>query len=284
MRLIADTHTHTLASNHAYSTVMENIAAAREQGLLYMAMTEHGPKMPDAPHIWHCVNQWEVPSLYKGLNILHGIEVDVMDEDGTLDIDNRVLAGLEWVIASMHGPCFAPATEQEHTRAWMKVAENPHVDVIGHCGRGNYPFDHEKVIRAFKEYGKIVEINNATLQKSANHAACADIARVCKRLEVPVVVNSDAHFAARIGVFDQAVALLEEVDFPKKLIINADIDRFEEVSRRSARASTNKSRKQRKEYADGLSGCCGKGAAGRPLPARGDPRPVGRTDEKSHQL
>ena len=157
MRLIADTHTHTLASNHAYSTVMENIVAAREQGLLYMAMTEHGPKMPDAPHIWHCVNQWEVPSLYKGLNILHGIEVDVMDEDGTLDIDNRVLAGLEWVIASMHGPCFAPATEQEHTRAWMKVAENPHVDVIGHCGRGNYPFDHEKVIRAFKEYGKIVE-------------------------------------------------------------------------------------------------------------------------------
>lgn len=229
MRLIADTHTHTLASNHAYSTVMENIVAAREQGLLYMAMTEHGPKMPDAPHIWHCVNQWEVPSLYKGLNILHGIEVDVMDEDGTLDIDNKVLAGLEWVIASMHGPCFAPATEQEHTRAWMKVAENPHVDVIGHCGRGNYPFDHEKVIRAFKEYGKIVEINNATLQKSANHAACADIARVCKRLQVPVVVNSDAHFAARIGVFDQAVALLEEVDFPKKLIINADIDRFEEV-------------------------------------------------------
>lgn len=68
----------------------------------------------------------------------------------------------------------------------MKVAENPHVDVIGHCGRGNYPFDHEKVIRAFKEYGKIVEINNATLQKSANHAACTDIARVCKRLEVPV--------------------------------------------------------------------------------------------------
>ena len=58
MRLIADTHTHTLASNHAYSTVMENIVAAREQGLLYMAMTEHGPRMPDAPYIWHCVNQW----------------------------------------------------------------------------------------------------------------------------------------------------------------------------------------------------------------------------------
>ena len=46
MKLIADTHTHTIASNHAYSTVLENIEAAKERGLLYLAMTEHGPNMP----------------------------------------------------------------------------------------------------------------------------------------------------------------------------------------------------------------------------------------------
>ena len=56
MKFIADTHIHSIASNHAYSTIMENIEAARQKGLVYMAMTEHGPKMPDAPHIWHCVN------------------------------------------------------------------------------------------------------------------------------------------------------------------------------------------------------------------------------------
>ena len=80
MKFIADTHIHSIASNHAYSTIMENIEAARQKGLVYMAMTEHGPKMPDAPHIWHCVNQWEVPSVYNGVNILHGAEVDIMED------------------------------------------------------------------------------------------------------------------------------------------------------------------------------------------------------------
>lgn len=46
MKFIADTHIHSIASNHAYSTIMENIEAARQKGLVYMAMTEHGPKMP----------------------------------------------------------------------------------------------------------------------------------------------------------------------------------------------------------------------------------------------
>ena len=40
-KLIADTHTHSIASDHAYSTILENIKAAQEQGLSYLAMTEH---------------------------------------------------------------------------------------------------------------------------------------------------------------------------------------------------------------------------------------------------
>ena len=163
MKLIADTHTHTIASNHAYSTVLENIEEAKERGLLYLAMTEHGPNMPDAPHIWHCLNQWEVPSVYRGVHILHGVEANILDADGSLDIDSRILRSLEWVIASMHGPCFAPQSREQHTKAWLKIAQNPDVDVIGHCGRGNFEFDYLPVLKAFKEYGKIVEVNNATL-------------------------------------------------------------------------------------------------------------------------
>ena len=151
MKLIADTHTHTIASNHAYSTVLENIEAAKERGLLYLAMTEHGPNMPDAPHIWHCLNQWEVPSVYRGVHILHGVEANILDADGSLDIDSRILRSLEWVIASMHGPCFAPQSREQHTKAWLKIAQNPDVDVIGHCGRGNYEFDCLPVLKAFKE-------------------------------------------------------------------------------------------------------------------------------------
>lgn len=230
MKFIADTHIHSLASNHAYSTVMENIAAAKERGLLYMAMTEHGPKMPDAPHIWHIISQWEVPSQYNGVNILHGVEADIMDENGTLDIDDKTLKSLEWVIASMHTPCIKPSTVESHTKTWLNIAKNPLVDVIGHCGDGRYAFDYESVIKVFKEYGKIVEIDNGSFNcRPGVEKNCAEIAKLCKKYEVPVVVDSDAHFAGNIGKFPHAVKMLEEIDFPEKLVINANLELFEQI-------------------------------------------------------
>ena len=48
MNIIADTHTHTLACDHAYSTISENAAAAAGKGLRFLAMTEHTPQMPPA--------------------------------------------------------------------------------------------------------------------------------------------------------------------------------------------------------------------------------------------
>lgn len=58
---------------------------------------------------------------------------------------------------------------------------------------------------------------------------CAEIARWMQRLEVPIVVDSDAHFAANIGVFDKAIKILTEIDFPERLIINTDVERFEQI-------------------------------------------------------
>ena len=56
MRIIADTHCHTIASTHAYSTWMENIHAAKEAGLSYLAITDHGPTMPGSPGRWYFKN------------------------------------------------------------------------------------------------------------------------------------------------------------------------------------------------------------------------------------
>lgn len=169
-------------------------------------------------------------SVYRGVHILHGVEANILDADGSLDIDSRILRSLEWVIASMHGPCFAPQSREQHTKAWLKIAQNPDVDVIGHCGRGNYEFDCLPVLKAFKEYGKIVEVNNATLcGPESARSRCAQILKLCKQLEIPVVVNSDAHFAGNVGGFAQAIQLLEELEFPQQQIINADAERFEQV-------------------------------------------------------
>ena len=98
----------------------------------------------------------------------------------------------------------------------------------GHCGSPQYAFVYEKVIPVFAEHGKVVEINEGTFrvrQKSLEN--CAVIARLCAKHGVRVAVNSDAHYLTQVGQLDSAVALLEEVNFPKELIINSNRERFE---------------------------------------------------------
>ena len=52
MRHLTDTHAHTVASTHAYSTVEEYFRAASDKGLQLFSITDHGPEMPDSPHPW----------------------------------------------------------------------------------------------------------------------------------------------------------------------------------------------------------------------------------------
>ena len=41
IKIKTDTHTHTLASGHAYSTIEENLRAGKEQGLELVGTTDH---------------------------------------------------------------------------------------------------------------------------------------------------------------------------------------------------------------------------------------------------
>ena len=61
MRLLADLHTHTLASGHAYSTLTENAQAARLKGLELIAITDHGPTVPQGAHPWYFWNLKAAP-------------------------------------------------------------------------------------------------------------------------------------------------------------------------------------------------------------------------------
>lgn len=56
-----DLHTHTVVSGHAYSTLNENIAAAREHGLTIYGVSDHTPKMPGSTHLFYFRNLHVVP-------------------------------------------------------------------------------------------------------------------------------------------------------------------------------------------------------------------------------
>lgn len=227
---VAETHCHTVASSHAYSTLLENIRYAKKYGMCALAITEHCPQMPDGPYPWFFDNLSTIDRVIDNIIILRGAETDIVTVDGGLDLTAESLQRLDWVIASFHFSLGERATIKDYTSAYIGVAKNPYVKVIGHCGTEAFRFDYEQGVKAFKDYGKIVEINahSFVVRKGASKN-CVEIARLCKKYEVPVVVSADAHFALEIGRVQQSLDMLDEIGFPEQLVLNIDKQRFLET-------------------------------------------------------
>ena len=227
MKILVDTHTHTSCSTHAFGTIAENLAMAKKHGLEMLCMTDHAPALPDAPHLWHFQTMQELPGAVDGVKLLKGVEANVLDIQGRLDIPEAFQKQMEVVIASIHEPCYPPRSVEEHTQTWLNVIQNPYVAILGHSGHPSFPYDHETVIEAAKKNHKCIEINNHSF--SVRHGSlenCREIAETCKRVGANIVVSSDAHNSFQIGVFDHAVELLEEVGFPEARIMNLTAERF----------------------------------------------------------
>lgn len=226
MNIVADLHCHTTASVHAYSSLRENINAALQKNLQVLAITDHGTGCADSPSLNYFDNLTSLPGQVSGLRLLRGVEANIMDYEGNLDMPGWVLKKLDLVIASFHTACTDPGSVEEHTRAYLEVARNPQVHIIGHSGSAEYVYDYEKVIPVFKEYHKVVEINAHTFicrEKSIEN--CKKIAGLCKKYRVPVAVNSDAHSEFEVGTCDRAFAMLEEMQFSEELIVNTSMER-----------------------------------------------------------
>ena len=143
MRFLVDLHTHTVASDHAYSTIMDYFNYAADIGVQMFACTDHGPAVADAPHKWHFKNLRVIPRIVNGVAMLRGAETNIMPSGG-LDLEDSILAGLDIVLAGFH-PNYMPTTKEEHTRLMLDVIASGKVDVIAHPGNPNYPWDLEAV-------------------------------------------------------------------------------------------------------------------------------------------
>jgi putative hydrolase len=224
-----DTHCHTVASTHAYSTVVEMAAYARKSGFSAIAITDHGPAIPDGAHEWHFGNLRSLPPYIDGVRVLHGAEANILDFKGNIDINKELLKELDWIIASFHDPVAGPATVEQATQAYLAVAENPYVDVIGHSGTESYKYDYEKAIPVFGQKGKLVEINSHSFEaRSGAKENCLVIAQLCKKYRVPIVVNSDAHSCFSVGEFSSAIQMLASIEFPPELILNRTFESLAE--------------------------------------------------------
>ena len=230
MKYIIDLHTHSIAGGHAYSTFQENVTAAHAKGLKVYGMSEHAPAMPGGPHMFFFGNLKVLPKEYKGMRILKGCEANIVDLEGNLDLPDVLLEQLDYVIASMHIPCVTTGTAKENTDCLIRVMDNPYVQIIGHPDDARYPLEYDRLIAAAKEKNVLLEVNNTSLSTASVRAGGREniktYLKLCKEMEVPIILGTDSHYSAYVGDFSNVEALLKEIDFPEELIVNTSIEKL----------------------------------------------------------
>lgn len=229
MKIVVDTHTHTISSGHAYSTIQENAREALANGIKMINMSDHGPAMKGAPFLYHFGNLNVIPDLLYGVRVLKGVELNIINYNGEVDLPEWYLQKLDFILASYHEICIEPATVEEHTNAAIKVLSNPYIDVLAHSGNPNYQLDIEKVVKAARDYNKLIEINNHSfVVRTGSEKNCLEIARMCKKYGVRITTGSDAHISFGIGKFDNVIKLLNEAEVPEELVITTSVEKTDE--------------------------------------------------------
>ena len=230
MNYILDTHTHTIASGHAYSTIREMAYKANEKGLELLGITEHGPAMPGSCHDFYFSNLKVVSRNMCGVELLLGIEANILDYDGRVDLSQKLLGQMDIVIASMHLPCIKPGTKEQNTRAYIQAMKNSYVNIIGHPDDARYEIDYKELVLAARDHHVLIELNNASMMPGGPRVGAREndmeILEYCRQYEVPIALGSDAHVDEGILNFQYADELLKEVKFPEELIVNLSVDRL----------------------------------------------------------
>ncbi|HZD04183.1 MAG TPA: helix-hairpin-helix domain-containing protein, partial [Longimicrobiales bacterium] len=192
------------------NTLEEMVLACRERGYEYVAVTDHGPSLamvqgltPERVRL-----QWEeieeVRARVPEIRVFRSVEVDIL-KDGSLDLPDDVLEGMDVVVASVHS--FMDLERDDMTERVLRAVRHPAVDILAHPTgriinrRKAFAMDVEAVLQAAAEVGVAVELN-----ANPHRLDLSDVhVRRARELGVPVVVSTDAHSVRGLDVMRYGV-------------------------------------------------------------------------------
>lgn len=228
----SDLHTHTIYS-HGKNDIEYNVLAAIEKGLKTIAITDHGPGHPIFGMYKKNIKVMrdEIDRLnekYKEINVLFGIEANLMTLSGETDIYDEHLKYYDIVLMGYHKlgfklkdlPNFLLASvlwkqkyADKFAYSYNKAMERYPIDIITHPG---YGIDvNMELLSQFAAQNKVaLEVNNSHMSMSE------DDIKVALKNGAMLTVNSDAHIASKVGGLDRALNILQKVQAPAQSIIN----------------------------------------------------------------
>ncbi len=201
--LMGDLHTHSVATDGT-ADIEAMARAAKARGLRYIAVTDHSKRLTmvhglDAKRLREQLEEIDaVNERLKGLTVLKGIEVDIL-EDGSLDLPDDVLGELDLVIGAVHGQFNLSRAKQ--TSRILRAMEHRCFSLLAHPTgrllgeREPYDVDMERIIRHASERGCFLELNSQPQRLDLTDIHC----QMAREEGVLVSINSDGH---RVEDFD----------------------------------------------------------------------------------
>ena len=219
-----DLHTHSTASGHALNTVYEIVKEAKERGMGLIGIVEHGPSMEGAPHKGYFWVADQLDELY-GVRVLLGIEANILNKKGEIDLEGDLLSKQRVVMAGLHSRTpYRNNNLENNTAAMINTMQNPLVQIISHPYRTDFQVDIERVFNEACKTNTLLELNNQVFSQQASHESFLETYKrlidLSKRYGYPLIAGSDAHVAKKIGEDSWIIAVHKRIGLTEDLLIN----------------------------------------------------------------
>lgn len=242
MKIFGDYHTHTRLScgnnenrRHAKGTIEDNVKAAIAKGLKEIGISEHG-----FGHNFYGlskknakVEREEIDRLnakYPEIKILMGMECNIMDDSGTIDMPEDMIQYFDYILAGYH---FG-------SRPTSLKCVLHHIDNFLFKGRFSKKYNTDGVVNAMKKnkllyvthpgdkgevdierIAKVAEETNTGLEINGHHnKLSAEMIKKIKDRDIKFYIGSDAHDPKNIANFERAIEIAKEADLDLDRIVN----------------------------------------------------------------
>lgn len=225
--ILLDLHTHSLSSGHgSRDTITDMARAAASASLDILGISDHGPATAGAGSSTYFRSLQLADRKRFGITLLYGVELNILNENGDVDLDDTLIETLDYALISMHPDTFRSGSAFHNTQAFINAMRHPRVLFLGHPDDSRFPLDYERLLSAAKDHHVFPELNNASLMPQAYRKGglrnSVEILTICKKLHLPILLSSDSHGKSHIGDMSHILPLLEKYSYPSELVINSN--------------------------------------------------------------
>ena len=223
-----DLHLHTIASRHAYNTILEYINQAKKNRMKIIGFADHGPGINEtlADNIYFR-ELYRIPKLVNGVRVLKGAEVNFYSNGG-IGLTERDIKDLDYVMAGLHkSEIFKEQGIKKNTDAVIKTIESGKINIISHPFKmSSYETDIETVAEAACKNKVLPEVNVSYLAAKwikthpENLIGLEKMIKIVKQHKQKVIVGSDAHCIWELGDDSPLKNIKKQIGLTDDLIIN----------------------------------------------------------------